>query len=142
MYPVPLHQRQTNCTPLSTLPKCNSFCPLIITYHSGLDSLRHTLKESHHIFLSDLPFAIHSLTPSITLQHPPNFHQLLVRTNLDPWPPHPNTGSYPCQRPQCKTCPIHHSSLTFTNPLTNLTHPTLMPLAPPEAHQPPHLHKN
>ena len=34
-------------------------------------------------------------------------------------PPQTTPGSLPC----CKTCPIHPSSLSFTNPVTKLTYP-------------------
>ena len=33
------------------------------------------------------------------------------------------TGSRPCNRPQCKTCPIHHPANTFTSSRTNVTYP-------------------
>ena len=33
------------------------------------------------------------------------------------------TGSRPCNRPRCKTCPIHHPANSFTSSCTNVTYP-------------------
>ena len=33
------------------------------------------------------------------------------------------TGSWPCNRPQCKTCSIHHHVNSFTSSHTNVTNP-------------------
>ena len=46
---------------------------------------------------------------------------------------HPLTSTLArCQKPHCKTCPIHPSSLSFTSLVTNLAYLiTPMPLVPP-----------
>ena len=33
------------------------------------------------------------------------------------------TGSLPCNRPRCKTCPLHHPANSFTSSRTNVTYP-------------------
>ena len=66
--------------------------------------------------------------PTVLLFYSFDICQLLVRTNLSPWPHLPVSSSFPCQRPHCKTCPTCIDSLFFTSLVTNLTYliPSLM----------------
>ena len=57
-----------------------------------------------------------SLSPS---ENPPNLRKLTVDMSLCPHWPATSTGSQPCNRTRCKTCPIHHPA----NSCTNLTYP-------------------
>ena len=81
----------------------------------------HPQRKSPHLIWS---LHLHPSSPrtSDTFRHPSNLHQLM-RTNLVYLPPRPKPGSFASQRPCCKTCPIHPSSLSFTSPVINLTYP-------------------
>ena len=60
-------------------------------------------------------------TPSVTFHKPPNPRQLIVDTSHCTHNPATPTGSRPCNRPRCKTCPIHppaSSCINLTYPIT------------------------
>ena len=57
--------------------------------------------------------------PSVTFRKPSNLRQRIVDTSLCPHNPATPTSSRPCNRPRCKTCPIHPPANSFTN----LTYP-------------------
>ena len=71
---------------------CNLSATLITTYYPGFHILKCTLRESHHILLSNLStckFLSHLSTVTSAILLTLSF---LVRTSLDPRPPCP--GSY------------------------------------------------
>ena len=93
---------QLNINSLSPSP------PLITTYHPGLQVLKHTLKESHYILLSN-PSTLRLLTCPPQLL---SICQFLVKTKFSP---RPSPQSIPVKRSCDKTGSIPPSSPSFTN---------------------------
>ena len=98
--------------------------PALFPHHYLLSRLKRILREGFHILSSD-PSTQDLLTkpPLVTLCKPPNLRQLMVDTSLRTHNPVASTGSRPCNRPRCKTCPIHPPASSFTTSCTNLTYP-------------------
>ena len=79
---------------------------LITTYYPGL-CFKRIHREGFHILSSD-PSTQDLLTkpPSVTFRKPSNLRQLIVNMSLRPHSTATPTGSRPCSRPRCNTCPI------------------------------------
>ena len=99
----------------------SNFAFSLYFYYPGLHLLKRILREGFHILSSDPSTQdIFIKPPSVTFRKPPNLRQLIVDTSLTPATP---TGSRSCNRPRCKTCPIHPPASSFTSSCTNLTYP-------------------
>ena len=102
--------------------------PLLVTqYHPGLSKLNGILRSGFNILQSSVSTqGLLVAPPRTAFRRPPNLRNLLVHTDLkthgNPISP---TGSYPCNRARCKTCPIHTISTTFHSHKFGISYPIL-----------------
>ena len=127
-YPAPLIHKQLfrglhhpNPSPpsLENLTPCFSSPPTILALTvSNRSSVKVSISSPQiHQPRTFLPNP--TLPPSENPQPPPTHcrHESLPHRSATP------TGSQPCNRPRCKTCPIHHPANSFTSSCTNVTYP-------------------
>lgn len=95
---------------------------LVTTYHPDLQKLNTLLKAGFKILESSPQTKLLlEKPPTLVFRQPSNLKNILVHPKL----PDPTTtseklpyGSYPCNKAQCKTCPIHIPATEFKSKAT------------------------
>ncbi|XP_049941577.1 uncharacterized protein LOC126418718 isoform X1 [Schistocerca serialis cubense] len=129
-YPPDLVQKQiaraTSSSPQTqNLPQKNpKSAPLVTGYFPGLDQTLNVALQQGYDFLKSCPemrSILHEILPTppiVSFRRPPNLRNLLVHPYEIPKPSSLPSGSYPCNRPRCKTCPMQPPTTTYSSPVT------------------------
>ncbi|XP_049834002.1 uncharacterized protein LOC126278150 [Schistocerca gregaria] len=97
--------------------------PLVTGYFPGLDQTLHVALQQGYNFLKSCPemrSILHEILPTpprVSFRRLPNLRSLLVHPYEIPKPPSLPSGSYPCNHPRCKTCPMHPPTTTYSSPV-------------------------
>jgi hypothetical protein len=104
----------------------SNIIPLITEWHPGLHVLNGILKSGLNILASSAKTEhLTQNLPRVTFRRPRNIGDLVVRRYCQIDLPEVTlpSGSYPCKKPRCKTCPMHPPSTSFTAQATGRTYP-------------------
>ena len=95
----------------------NDRVPFVTTFHPSNLVAEKIISRNFRILREDSTTGnIFNKPPLKAFRRAKNLKDLLVRSGLPRNLPHQPPGTFPCNRPVCRTCPHVHSSSTITTP--------------------------
>ena len=95
--------------------------PFVVTYNHNILQLKRILNGLQHIFTNDPELnEIFKQPPLISYRQPANLKTMLVKSRVN----QETSGTFPCNAPRCKLCPVIENEEIIIKPSNKIFKPT------------------